>query len=66
MKDEQFQSLIKKLDALLVSNLIENPNREDKKRILKNAGFREKDIIELIGPAPSTVRVRKLRARRKR
>jgi len=52
------------LKGILLALLDERP-RENKVKILKESGFNQPEILELCGPAESTLRVRKLREKKK-
>ena len=54
----------KLLKGILLALLGEKP-RENKVKILKESGFNQSAILELCGPAESTLRVRKLREKKK-
>lgn len=56
--DEKF------LKGILLA-LLDGKLRDDKAKILKEAGFKQPDIIELIGISETTKRTRKLRAKKK-
>jgi len=54
----------KLLKGILLT-LLDGKSREIKTRILKEVGFNQNEIVNLCGPAESTMRVRKLRETRK-
>lgn len=54
----------KLLKGILLA-LLEDKSRESKAKILKEAGFNQPEVLEICGPAESTLRVRKLREKKK-
>jgi len=54
----------KLLKGILLA-LLEDKSRESKAKILKEVGFNQPEILNLCGPAESTLRVRKLREKKK-
>lgn len=54
----------KLLEGILLALLDEKP-RENKVKILKEVGFNQNEIVNICGPANSTLRVRKLRENKK-
>lgn len=54
----------KLLKGILLTLLDEKP-REIKAKILKEVGFNQNEIVDICGPAESTLRVRRLRENKK-
>ncbi len=54
----------KLLKGILLA-LLEDRSRENKAKILKETGFNQSEVLEICGPAESTLRVRKLREKKK-
>jgi len=65
MSDKILKEINKKLKAILIALALKESDRNKQTTILKNAGLNQKEIIEIIGLSPTTLRTRKHRAKKK-
>jgi len=63
--DNPIEENNKLLKGILLT-LLENKPRENKAKILKEAGFNQPEIITLCGPSEITLRTRKYRENKKK
>ncbi len=69
MTSEQFKHIVAKLDSLIrlaALNLVADKKQEEKIQLLNAAGFQPRDIAQIIGTTPNTVRVRLSNLRKSR
>ncbi len=67
MTDDQYESLSAKLNTLIrlvALSIIADKKRLEQFIILSNAGFKAKEIAEIVGTTPNTVRVALSRIRK--
>lgn len=60
MPEPELQEVVRRLDRLIrliAFSLIEGKKQKDQLLLLSRAGFEPKDIAEIIGTTPNTVRV---------
>lgn len=64
MTEEMLKDINKKLKAILVAIALKEKERDNQVIILKNGGLNKNEILEIIGPSETTLRVRKHRAKK--
>ena len=65
MTDKILRGIDKKLKAILIALALKETKRENQKKILKNVGLDQSEILEIIGISEVTKRVRKHRRKKK-
>lgn len=55
----------KLLKGILIALALKENKREDKVKILKEGGLGQAEVLKILGPAPSTLRTRKSRSKKK-